>query len=115
MLKISEITNDAVQNRTIILPDETEFDIQIRYVPQQLGWFIESLTYQDFSVSGIRIVNSYNLLYQYTDLIPFGIACFSSGHREPALQEDFASGSSELFLLTPSDKIELERFITDGE
>lgn len=115
MLKISEITNDAIQNRTIVLLDETEFDIQIKYVPQQFGWFIESLTYQDFSLAGLRIVNSYNLLYQYTDLIPFGIACFSRDDREPALQEDFASGSSELFLLTPADKIELERFINNEQ
>lgn len=113
MLKISEITNDAVQNRTIVLPDETEFDIQIRYVPQQQGWFIESLTYQDFSIRGVRIVNSYNLLYQQTDLIPFGIACFSQDDREPTLQEDFSSGASELFLLTEADKAELEGFINN--
>lgn len=69
----------------------------------QLGWFITSLAYLSFELKGLRISNSPNMLYQFRNRIPFGLACFSMDKREPSLQSDFVSGASKLYVLTEAE------------
>lgn len=78
-------------------------EIEIYFVSLQFGWFITSLTYQDFELNNLRITNSPNMLYQWRNLIPFGLACFSAGNVEPMQVQVFAEGISQLFVLTPDE------------
>ena len=71
----------------------------------QYAWFIEELSYGDFIVQGMRISNNLNILRQFKNQIPFGLACVSVNEREPMLQEDFNSGNSKLYILT-SEEVE---------
>ncbi len=103
MNQIQQITSDPLQEQTIALPDGTTFDLQFYYIPQQYGWFITSLTYNNFTLQGFRIFNSTNMLHQYRNQLPFGIACYTQGNREPTQQQDFSSGASSLFLLTTAE------------
>lgn len=104
MYEIQNLTNDPKQKQTLVLPDGTQIKIEIRFVPMQLGWFITNITYQTFQLEGIRICNSPDLLYQYRNQLPFGLACFSTFvGREPSQQDDFLSKASTLYILTQEE------------
>lgn len=116
MNQIQQITSDSNQIQTLILADGSDFVIQMYFMPMQYAWVITSLTYANtnFVLNGFRISNSPNMLHQYRNQIPFGIACFSINQREPTLQQDFSSGASQLFILTAAEVAEYETYITTG-
>lgn len=103
MLLIQQITSDALQQQTLVLPTGDTFLLQLYFRPMQYGWFINQLTYGDFQLQGLRISNNPNLLYQWRNKLPFGLACYSSSGREPSQQEDFSSGASKLYVLTAAE------------
>lgn len=115
MYQIQNLTTDPKQKQTLVLPDGTQVTMTIEYVPSQLGWFLRTLTYGDFVLNNIRICNNPNLLYQWRNLVPFGLACSSlDTQREPSLQEDFASGASALFILSEADVELYTRYLSGG-
>ncbi len=108
---ITSITDAYVQQLKQVLNDGTSFNLDIQWVQQQQGWFINSLVYGTFTLTGLRICNNPNMLYQWQNILPFGLACFSTGNREPSLQEDFASGASQLFVLTTTEVANYKAYI----
>lgn len=107
MFQIQNLTNDARQKQSLVLPDGSIITISIYFISSQLGWFITSLTYKEFTLTGVRITNSPDMLYQFRNKLPFGLACVSPSKREPTQQDDFASGASLLYILTQA---EVEQF-----
>jgi len=103
MLKIQQVTNDTRQRQTLTLPDGTALTIEMYFVPMQYCWFIEKLTYLDFEVNGLKISNNLNILRQFKNQIPFGLACISVNDREPSFQDDFSTGASTLYILTAEE------------
>lgn len=109
MFLIENITDAPLQAQNLTLPDSSIVSLTIYFVPMQQGWFIRNLTYNNFILNGLRITNNGNMLLQYQNLIPFGLACFSTGNREPSLQQDFSSGASRLYIL---DQVDVQSFYT---
>ena len=72
------------------------------YKPLQIGWFC-SVTYLDFKVTNLRVGNSLNILTQFKNLIPFGLACFTNQGQDPLFQQDFLAGNATLCLLDAAD------------
>jgi len=105
MYLIQQITSYPYQTQTLILPNGNSLTLTIRFAPMQYGWFITNLTYFDFVLNGMRICNSPNMLYQFKNNLPFGLACYSTQNREPSLQQDFSSGASSLYILN-ADEVE---------
>jgi hypothetical protein len=103
MYNIPNITDDYLQIKSLVLPSGSKIVMSLYYMPIQTGWFITNLTYGTFQLNGLRITNSPNMLHQFKNKIPFGLACFSSTTREPNLLQDFLSGSSSLYILTPAE------------
>lgn len=114
MYLIQQITDDPFQQQTLILPDGSSLSLTISFIPMQYGWFITSLAYQTFVLQGLRICNSPNMLYQFQNQIPFGLACFSTQNREPSQQEDFSSGASLLYILSAAEVAEYTELIQNG-
>lgn len=114
MYLIQQITSNPFQQQILTLPDGTTLSLTIYFIPQQYGWFITSLTYKTFTLQGVRITNSPNILYQFQNQIPFGLACFSSQNREPTQQNDFVSGANILFLLDATDVAGYTGLIENG-
>lgn len=114
MLQIQRITNDPLQTQTIVLPDGTSFAMTMYFVPMQYGWFFTNITYGSFILNGLRISNNPNMLYQFQNQIPFGLACFSQANREPMLQDDFISGASNLYILTQAECQAYAAYIQGG-
>lgn len=111
---IQQITNDANQTQTIVLPDGTSFDFTLYYVDLQIGWFITNLTYGTFTLSGFRVSRSPNMLNQYRNQIPFGLGCVMTQDREPTQQLDFSTGVGQLYLLSAAEVAQFSSFLTTG-
>lgn len=111
---IQQVTADSFQQQTLILPSGETFLLQLYFMPMQYAWVITTLVYGDFILNGFRISNSPNMLQQYRNQIPFGIACFSTQNREPSQLQDFSSGASKLYVLTAEEVQEYQDFLTSG-
>lgn len=116
MYVVNQITSDALQTQNLVLPDGTTIVMTIQFVQQQYGWFFNSLAYSptNFLITGIRVCNSPNLLHQFRNLIPFGLACYSVNDREPQLIQDFSSGASTLYVLTAAEVAAYASFLNGG-
>lgn len=114
MYEVTQVTSDPLQKQTLVLPDGSVIVMQLYYVQQQYGWFVPSLTYGSFTLKGLRITNNPNMLRQWKNLIPFGMACFSVGQREPSQIQDFSSKNSILYILSEAEVVEYERYLSDG-
>lgn len=111
---VQQITSDPLQKQTLILDDGTRIECTFYFRPLQQGWWLESISYGDFSLSGLRIVTSPNFLQQYKNKIPFGLACYTTDNGEPKLQQDFSSGYATIYVLSSDEVIELQNFY-DGQ
>lgn len=87
--------------------------MQISFVPLQYGWFITNLTYGSFIINGLRITVSPNMLRQFKNQIPFGLACVANKvTREPTQQQDFSSQSFNLYILSAAEVIRYEDLLS---
>ncbi len=114
MRQILGLTTNPLQSQILVLDDGTAFTLTIYFRPMQQGWFINNLTYGTFILTGVRITNSPNMLYQFQNLIPFGLGCFSVNNREPSLQEDLSSGATSLYILSQADVLAYAAYIRNG-
>lgn len=108
------LTAQPSQQSRVILDDGSSFSLTIAFKEMQLGWFITELTYNDFTLQGTRIVVSPNILHQFKNQIPFGLACYSLGSREPSLVTDFADGSARLYTLSAAEVEDVAGRISSG-
>ena len=114
MYLIQQITTDPLQTQTLILPDGSQANLTISFAPQQYAWFILNLTYGTFVLEGMQITTNPNMLNQWRNSLPFGLACFVDGNREPTQQQDFASGAAKLYLLSQSEVSDYAAFLASG-
>lgn len=114
MYRVEKITTNPLQKHTVILPDGLPLTFELYFRPMQYGWFFNDITYQDFTLKGLRVTNNPNMLYQFQNLIPFGIGCFSNDNREPSFLQDFDSGASRLYILDESEVLEYTRIVQGG-
>lgn len=114
MYIVQQITTAPYQQMTLILQDGTSLSMTIYFVPMQQAWFINNLTYKTFILNGLRITVSPNMLNQFRNQIPFGLACYSKNNREPSLQEDFSSGNCTLYLLSQEEVNQYAQLLAQG-
>lgn len=117
MYLIQQITSDPLQKQTLILADGTSLQLTMYFRPLQYGWFINELEYvnTNFTLQGLRITVSPNMLRQFKNQIPFGLACFPNNvSREPTLQQDFSSGAFSLYILSAAEVAAFEAALANG-
>lgn len=114
MFQVQQITDNARQKLSLILPDGTQFSMSIYFSSAQVGWFISNLSYvpTGFTLNGLRIVNSPNMLQAFRNQIPFGLACNTTSNREPSQLEDFSSGTSILYVLSKDEVEQYNDYLT---
>jgi hypothetical protein len=110
VLIIENWTSNALQQQGITLSDGSVLQLEIYFREQQQGWFITSLTWSatGFTVTGLRVTNNINILQQWKNILPFGLACVTSDGVEPSNIQDFSSGNSVLYVLEIADLQALE-------
>lgn len=99
---IQGIGSQAKQQFTIPLSDGTRVSAYLEYRPQQTGWFL-NLTWETWTLNGLRVTASPNLLRQWQNVIPFGIAVLTSGNVEPLNNTDFSTATAVMVLLDSTD------------
>lgn len=102
MLLINNITNDAAQQSTLTGIPGLQIGMLLRYMPRIQRW-IFNINYNNFTVNGLAVVASPNILRQWKNIIPFGIACTCAGGLDPFRIDDFSNGVANLYLLNSDD------------
>lgn len=114
MILIQRLTSDALQESTFVLPDGTSFSFQLQFIPMQYCWVFTNITYGTFILNSLKVSISPNMLFQFQNQIPFGIACFATDNIEPQQQQDFLSGAAQLYVLTQAECKEYNTYIKSG-
>lgn len=105
---LTGFTDSPRQTTTITLEDGGRVTLSMEYRPQQLGWFYD-LQYDTFLLQGQRLVAGPNILHQFNDQLPFGLAVLTRSLLDPSQQEAFASGEAVIVLLDQADVASIER------
>jgi hypothetical protein len=113
MMTVSGWNTDACQTQTLILPDGSSIGLTLYYSANQYSWFIQNLTYGNFQAQNLRMVTSPNILQQFMNQIPFGLACFTTDGLDSTQQQDLFSGYATLYILS-SDEVEEVLEILNG-
>ena len=111
MLLIQGWTTDVNQTMTVTLPDGSLMTLVLYYSAQQLGWFIKTLSWNNFTLYGIRITNNVNMLLSWRNLLNFGLACLTPSGYEPSQPQDFYSAASKLYVLETADVEQLNNVL----
>lgn len=114
MYQISQVTDQAKQSQQLVLPDGTLISLQLYYAESQGGWFVISLTYGTFTLQGVRLTTSPNLLRQWKNLIPFGLCCSTQDDQEATQLQSFSSGYAKLYVLSAAEVLAYETFLSGG-
>ncbi len=110
---ISGLTDNPTQTATLVLADGSRASLNLYFRPNQVGWFYD-LALGTFAVNGRRLVSSPNLLRQFRELIPFGIAVAGVANADPLRQEDLVDGTVSLYLLDGADVADVEAALYPG-
>jgi hypothetical protein len=102
MLLLNGLTNDAMQQATLDGIPGLSINIALRYMPRIQIWNMD-VSYNDFIAQGIPILCGPNILRQWRNIIPFGMACTNLYDLDPYTLEDFINGNSSLYLLDSPD------------
>jgi hypothetical protein len=111
MYAVQQITSAPAQTQTLILPDGTSTTITMAFYPQQYAWFITSLVWNSFTLNGLQITTSPNMLNQWRNSLTWGLGCFVSGNREATQQQDFESGAAVLYILSAAEVAEYAQIL----
>lgn len=116
MYQITGITTDPLQKQTIFLDSGKQIDLTLYFMAQQYCWVIRELNYDNgaFVLDGFKITSGLNLLNQFRNILPFGLACVTTGNRDPQFQEDFSGGASVLYILDETEKGQYLEYISNG-
>lgn len=113
MYQIQNLTADANQTQNLVLPDGTIVQFSMTYAPQQYCWFA-NIVYGTFILNGLMLSNNPNLLFQWKNILPFGLGCFSTQDREPTQQQDFFANEAQLYVLTIAEVAEYQTYLEGG-
>lgn len=110
MVLIDNLTDAANQQTALQMPDGTTGTLALVYNGATQRW-VFSVTHQGFqggALNGQMLCVHPNILRNFKNLIPFGLAVVTSSGSDPVSVQDFANGSAQIFLLDASDVAAIE-------
>lgn len=99
---INNLTNFADQLSILQLVDGTTANLELIYQGATERW-IMNVTYGDLKYNAVGVCCYPNLLRQWKNILPFGIACVSNNQTDPFDINDFSSSRCQLYILTADD------------
>lgn len=102
MLYINKLTSDAEQDVILTGIPNISIFMTLRFLPRVQRW-IMNIEYNDFVLNGRAVTTTPNILRQFRNQIPFGIACVAASGLDPFQISDFASQACNLYLLNAAD------------
>lgn len=110
MVIIDTISDDASQKISVVLDDGTVVVINFNYRPSIQRWTMDVARTDSsvFTAKGLMICIHPNLLREWKNVIPFGIACNSTDGVDPIDVSDFSNQRCSLYVLNASDVESIE-------
>ncbi len=112
---LQNISNEAKQKHTILLAeDSSRIILELTYKPDVIGWFLD-VTYDklNFSVRGLRVVTTINLLNQWRNVLPFGILVSCKDAQDPLLLDDFLVKRAQIGIISKEEVGQLLDLMAD--
>lgn len=113
MTTVTGLTSQSTQSSFLTLDDGALVAIYMTYCPQQRGWFA-NISWSDWSITGMRLCAAPNILRQWKDRIPFGLALLTTDDSEPMSQDAFSSDFARLILLNSADVASVDALAYSG-
>lgn len=113
MTIIENLTATRKQNFSTQIT-EGKIDFILTYFPAIQKWFIDVSFKDSVIVKGYRLCKSFNLLFQWKKIIPFGIVVYSDEETEPFLIDDFSSGRFFFGILNQTEIEEIDVILSEG-
>lgn len=108
MNSIDNLVKSSNQQTTVLLPGGETADVGMLFHEATERW-VMNISYGDRLILGVGVAFHANLLRQWKNTLPFGIACITQDQTDPFRVDDFSSGRAVLYLLTSSDTELVER------
>lgn len=100
--QITNLTNFADQVTQLQLPDGSSATMELIYNGATERWTM-NIAYGAFSSNGIGLCCYPNILRQFEEILPFGLAFVTADQTDPFDINDFSTGRVSVFLLTQAD------------
>lgn len=110
MKYINRINNSSRQRIFLTGNANQRITMDLRFLPSQESWMAD-FYYNDFTLKGIHVVASPNILRAYKNIIPFGIICTTEHGLDPYRIDDFRMGTAKLFLQDQEERDFLENYV----
>lgn len=107
MQLLNNITDAANQKMTIPLADGTNLILVLVYRPAIQRWTAD-ISHPQLVMNGYNICLGPNIVRQWRNVVPFGIACTSNNGLDPMQIEDFTNGTCQLFILSAAEVLQVE-------
>lgn len=91
MIQITTLDDSYKQILSFLIDGYDAIAITLEFKPLQYSWFI-SLTWGVFSLNNEIVVVSPNMLRQFKDIIPFGIAISGPDAIDPFAKDSWLNG-----------------------
>lgn len=99
---IDNLTAFSDQVTNLILDDRSVAVVRFKFDGNTERWRID-VSYGTREMTGIGLCCHPNILRQWRNVIPFGLACVTSDQTDPVRSVDFATGRVKMYLLNQSD------------
>lgn len=108
MRYINKLNSDPFQTAYLTGNAGQRIRMDLRYNPTQKVWMAD-FSLGTFTINGISVVKSPNLLRNYRNIIPFGLVVTTADGQDPRNVEDFSTQYAAMYLLTKDEVEEMER------
>ena len=102
MQLLSAITDAADQLLAVSLPDGSVAQLELFYRPAIQRWTVD-INHPLLNMHGFNLTQGPNILRQWRNIVPFGMALISKNGLDPMYAEDFSNGNCQLYILTPGE------------
>lgn len=105
--QLTNLSNFADQTLVLQLPDGTTANLELIYQGASERWLM-NISYASFTRNGLNICCYPNMLRQYKEILPFGLAFVTVDQTDPVDINDFSTGRVLVYLLDQSDIASIE-------
>lgn len=101
---IDNLTGFADQQTNLLLPDGTTAQLRLIFCGATNRWYFNLVhPLKPNGINGVQLCCFPNILHQWDNILPFGIACVTADGTDPFNANDFATGRVKLYLLNEED------------
>ena len=104
---INNLTNYADQVTVVQLSDGSSASIEFIFNGTTEAW-TANITYGNTTINSLGLCCYPNILRQWRNIIPFGLAIVTTDQTNPFDINDFASGRVLVYVLTQAEVAEIE-------